>query len=135
MSAGLGRSFFAQGSNPTPRNDEPRKRNPLLKEKARHEIDWPAEWFRRHGLEPVAPTLERDCHDNAPNASEKQNEGSLDNSCHNNNGASQEQRNGNDVDQQIGARLVILGVTIALPPQELNDAHGVPRESALTNTS
>lgn len=121
-----GDSFLAKGSNPTPRDDEPRKCNPLLKEKARHEIDCPAERLRWYGLEPVAPTLERDRHDNAPQGNKKQNERTLDDCCDKNNVTNQKQRNGDDVDQQIGARLVILWIPISLPPEKLNDAHGLP---------
>jgi len=66
LSDGLGRSFFAQGSNPASRENEPWKSNPLLEEKARNEIERAIEWFRRHGLQLVPSTLEHERHDNAP---------------------------------------------------------------------
>jgi len=53
----LGLSSFAQRTAPTSGNNKPRKRDPLLKEQARDEIERPAERLRRHGLETVSTTL------------------------------------------------------------------------------
>jgi len=50
LSERLGLSYLAQGVTPAPSDYKARKRKPLLKEKTRHKIEWPAEWLRRNGL-------------------------------------------------------------------------------------
>ena len=70
LSDGLGRSFFAQGSNPAPRENETWKGDPLLKENARNEIEGAGEWFRRHRLQLVPSTLEHERHNDAPDGNQ-----------------------------------------------------------------
>ena len=33
---------------------------PLLEEWTRHEVEWPSEWLRRHSLQAMTATLQRD---------------------------------------------------------------------------
>ena len=90
LTAGLGLGCLAQCFKPTPRENKPRKRNPLLKEEPRHEINRPAEGFRRHGLQPVATTLERDCREGAPKSDGEKRDGQL-RDCSNENNCSEQE--------------------------------------------
>jgi len=95
----------------------------LLQEEPGHEIERPSERLRRYRFEAMTATLKRDSHNDTADADEKEQDRNLEHGRYKCHRPKQEEWHRDDVDEEVRARLMILGVAVPLPPQELIDAH------------